>query len=239
MTATVTATAYWVVVPAAGSGQRMGTALPKQYLPLAERTVLAWTLDTLLAHPRVAGVVLAVAGDDQRWRESVPAEHAARLRPVVGGSERADSVEAGLELLARERPLDEWVLVHDAVRPCVHPGDLERLVTAIESDTIGGLLAAPCSDTIKQADAESRVGATLDRRTLWRAQTPQMFRLGALREAYAHARASDRVPTDEAAAMEAVGARPRLVAGRSDNIKVTQAEDLALAEAILRARGKL
>lgn len=235
----MTAPAYWVVVPAAGSGQRMGATLPKQYLPLAKRTVLAWTLDTLLTHPRVAGVVLAVASDDLHWRESVPVEHATRLRSVVGGSERADSVEAGLELLARERPLDEWVLVHDAVRPCVHPGDLERLVTTLEADPIGGLLAAPCSDTIKQADAGSRVGATLDRRTLWRALTPQMFRLGMLREAYARARQADRVPTDEAAAVEAIGVKPRLVAGRSDNIKVTQPEDLALAEAILRARGQL
>jgi 2-C-methyl-D-erythritol 4-phosphate cytidylyltransferase len=230
---------YWAVVPAAGTGLRMGSATPKQYLPLAGRTVLAWTLEVLLAHPRIAGVVLAVAKGDARWSESVPAGAQARVRSVVGGVERGDSVEAGLELLARERPADEWVLVHDAARPCVHPHDLERLIAAVEGDAVGGLLAAPCTDTIKQADAESRVGATLDRRTLWRALTPQMFRLGALRAAYAAARAADRVPTDEAAAIEATGAKPRLVAGRVDNVKVTQAEDLALAEAILRSRGQL
>jgi len=233
------ATAYWVVVPAAGCGQRMGATVPKQYLPLAGRTVLAWTLDTLLAHPRVAGVVLAVAADDARWRDAVAPAHAARVRPVVGGSERADSVEAGLELLAAERPADEWVLVHDAVRPCVHPGDIERLVSTLEGDEVGGLLAALCSDTIKQADAGSRVGATPDRRTLWRALTPQMFRLGELRAAYARARAADRVPTDESAAIESGGMRPRLVAGRNDNVKITRTEDLVLAEAILRARGPL
>ena len=231
--------AYWVVVPAAGSGQRMRSVTPKQYLELAGRTVLAWTLDTLLSHPRVAGVVLAVANDDTRWRDAIPAGHAARVRQVSGGLERADSVEAGLDLLARERPADEWVLVHDAVRPCVHPNDLERLVSTLEGDAFGGLLAAPCADTIKQADADSRVGATLDRRLLWRALTPQMFRLAALRAAYARAREADRVPSDEANAMEAAGVAPKLVVGRADNIKVTQPEDLALAEAILRARGKL
>lgn len=233
------AAAYWAVVPAAGSGQRMGTAVPKQYLPLAGRSVLAWTLDTLLSHPRIAGVVLAVTHDDLRWRECVPDGAGARVVHCDGGVERGDSVQAALALLARDRPVDEWVLVHDAVRPCVHPNDLERLVTTLESDPVGGLLAAPCTDTIKQADVESRVGATLDRRTLWRALTPQMFRLGALRAAYAAAAEADRVPTDEAAAIEATGAKPRLVAGRVDNVKVTQPEDLALAEAILRARGKL
>lgn len=235
----MTAAAHWVVVPAAGSGTRMGGATPKQYLPLAGRSVLAWTLDTLLAHPRIAGVVLAVGADDSRWTECVPKDAAARVRRVVGGIERGDSVEAGLELLAGELPADAWVLVHDAVRPCVHPKDLTRLVEALESDPVGGLLAAPCADTIKRADAESRVGETLDRRTLWRALTPQMFRLGALRAAYAAARVADRVPTDDAAAIEATGAKPRLVAGRIDNIKVTQPEDLALAEAILRERGRL
>lgn len=233
------AAAYWAVVPAAGSGQRMGSATPKQYLPLADRTVLAWTLDTLLAHPRIAGVVLAVAEDDQRWSGCVPAGAQARVRRVVGGVERCDSVEAGLDLLAAERPADEWVLVHDAARPCLHPKDLGRLVDAVEQDPVGGLLAAPCTDTIKRADDASRVGETLDRRTLWRALTPQMFRLGALRAAYAAARDADRVPTDEAAAIEATGARPRLVAGRVDNVKVTNPEDLALAEAVLRARGRL
>jgi 2-C-methyl-D-erythritol 4-phosphate cytidylyltransferase len=233
------AAAYWAVVPAAGSGQRMGAAIPKQYLPLADRPVLAWTLEALLLHPRIAGVVLAVAADDYRWRACIPEGATSRVAEVIGGTERGDSVDAGLELLARQRPADEWVLVHDAVRPCVHPKDLDRLIAAVEGDAVGGILAAPCTDTIKQADDAARVGATLDRRTLWRALTPQMFRLGALREAYAAARAADRVPTDEAAAIEATGAKPRLVAGRVDNVKVTQPEDLALAEAILRARGKL
>jgi len=233
------AAGYWAVVPAAGSGLRMGGPTPKQYLPLAGRSVLAWTLDVLLAHPRIAGVMLAVAKDDARWTECVPAGAQDRVRHVVGGVERGDSVDAGLEQLARVRPTEEWVLVHDAARPCIHPQDLTRLIEAVEDDEVGGLLAAPCTDTIKQADDASRVGATLDRRTLWRALTPQMFRLGELRAAYAAARAADRVPTDEAAAIEATGAKPRLVAGRIDNVKVTQAEDLALAEAILRTRGLL
>ncbi len=223
------AAAYWAVVPAAGSGQRMGTAVPKQYLPLAGRSVLAWTLDTLLSHPRIAGVVLAVGHDDPRWRECVPEGAGARVVHCDGGVERGDSVQAALALLARDCPDQEWVLVHDAVRPCVHPNDLERLVTTLETDPVGGLLAAPCTDTIKQADAESRVGATLDRRTLWRALTPQMFPTAPLRLALEEGLALGATITDEASAMERAGYPVRMVEGRADNIKVTRPEDLSLA----------
>lgn len=229
----------WVVVPAAGYGQRMGADLPKQYLPLAGKPVMRWTLEALLAHPRVAGVMLSVAADDTRWKECVPKDAGARVRSVTGGAQRAESVEAGLLALGKDVTDGSWVLVHDAVRPCVHPQDIERLVTGLEQDAVGGLLAAASADTMKQVDLENRVAATLDRRQVWRALTPQMFRFGTLRQAYAHAREADRVPTDESAAVEALGLRPKLIVGRADNVKITQPEDLGLAEAVLRARGLL
>ena len=229
----------WVVVPAAGYGQRMGADLPKQYLPLAGKPVMRWTLEALLAHPRVAGVMLSVAADDTRWKECVPKDAGARVRSVTGGAQRAESVEAGLLALGKDVTDGSWVLVHDAVRPCVHPQDIERLVTGLEDDAVGGLLAAASADTMKQVDLENRVAATLDRRQVWRALTPQMFRFGTLRQAYAHAREADRVPTDESAAVEALGLRPKLIVGRADNVKITQPEDLGLAEAVLRARGLL
>jgi 2-C-methyl-D-erythritol 4-phosphate cytidylyltransferase len=229
----------WVVVPAAGFGQRMGADLPKQYLPLGGKPVMRWTLEALLAHPRVAGVMLSVAADDARWQECVPSDAGARVRTTTGGTQRAESVEAGLVALEGSVAGDEWILVHDAVRPCLHPNDLERLVTGLSEDPVGGLLAAPSADTIKQIDTEQRVAATLDRRQVWRALTPQMFRYGKLREAYAHAREADRVPTDESTAIEALGLKPKLIIGRADNVKITQPEDLGLAEAVLRARGSL
>jgi len=233
------ASTHWVVVPAAGFGHRMGSETPKQYLPLAGRAVLAWTLEALLDHPRIAGVMLVVANDDARWRECLPADAGERVRAVIGGRQRPDSVGAGLDELSGFLPPESWVLVHDAVRPCLHAKDLERLIVAATADAVGGLLAAPSADTIKRIDAEQRVDATLERREVWRALTPQMFKLGALREAYARARDADRVPTDEAAAIEATGARPLLVVGRADNVKITQPEDLGFAEAVLRARGAL
>jgi 2-C-methyl-D-erythritol 4-phosphate cytidylyltransferase len=229
----------WVVVPAAGFGQRMGADLPKQYLPLGGKPVMRWTLEALLAHPRVAGVMLSVAADDARWQECVPSDAGARVRTTTGGTQRAESVEAGLVALEGSVAAGDWVLVHDAVRPCLHPNDLERLVTGLSEDPVGGLLAAPSADTIKQIDTEQRVAATLDRRQVWRALTPQMFRYGKLREAYAHAREADRVPTDESTAIEALGLKPKLIIGRADNVKITQPEDLGLAEAVLRARGSL
>ena len=235
----MTAAAHWVVVPAAGYGLRMGADLPKQYLPLAGKPVMRWTLEALLAHPRVAGVMLSVAADDARWQECVPADAGARVRSTLGGTQRAESVEAGLTALEKEVAEDAWVLVHDAVRPCLHPQDLERLVSGLQDDPVGGLLAAASADTMKQIDLEQRVATTLDRRQVWRALTPQMFRFGTLRKAYAHAREADRVPTDESAAIEALGLKPKLIVGRADNVKITQPEDLGLAEAVLRARGLL
>ncbi len=233
----MSSTHCWALVPAAGVGQRMGSAVPKQYLNLAGRPVLAHALATLLDHPRLAGVVVAIGAEDERW-PPVAASLATDkpLRVVTGGAERCHSVLKGLEALRQWADPTDWVLVHDAARPCLTPGDLDRLIATLADDPIGGLLAVPVRDTLKQADGSGRSAATVDRSQLWHALTPQMFRLTMLHEALHAALARGLQVTDEAAAMEAAGFAPRLVEGRADNLKITRPEDLALAEFYLTRR---
>ncbi len=220
---------YWGVIPAAGKGTRMGAERPKQYLELAGRTVLEYTLERLAADPRIAGIVVALGPDDADWRRlAMPA--GVEVRTVPGGAERCHSVLNALELLAGHAAADDWVLVHDAARPCLRPADLSRLLDILAGDPVGGLLALPVRDTMKRAGAGDHVDTTVDRSGLWHALTPQMFRLRALREALAGAIAAGVLVTDEAAAMEWAGHRPRLVAGAGDNLKITRPEDLPLAE---------
>ena len=227
----MSATRYWAIVPAAGAGRRMGSAIPKQYLPLAGQPVIAHTLDTLLRHPRLAGVVVAISAGDEWWPEVAAGRVADKpLLVVTGGAERGHSVLNGLEALREQAHPEDWVLVHDAARPCLSGADLDRLLMELADDPVGGLLAVPVQDTLKQADATGRVAATVDRSQLWRALTPQMFRLGLLRDALRDALARGLHVTDEAAAMEAAGFAPRLIEGRADNLKITRPEDLALAE---------
>jgi 2-C-methyl-D-erythritol 4-phosphate cytidylyltransferase/2-C-methyl-D-erythritol 2,4-cyclodiphosphate synthase len=211
----------------------MGTEVPKQYLALAGRTVIEHTLARLCAHPALAGVVVAVSPDDVHWprlRLHLPVP----LHTVAGGAERAHSVCAGLDHLETCADPGDWVLVHDAARPCLRRADLEQLVDTLVDHPVGGLLALPVSDTVKRTDAAGEVLETVPRTGLWRALTPQMFHLRSLREALAVALARGQVPTDESAAMEAAGHRPRVVAGHSDNIKITHPQDLARAELFLR-----
>jgi len=229
-------TRAWAVVPAAGSGRRMGAAVAKQYLPLLGRPLLAHALAPLLASTRLAAVVLCVAPDDRAWRDAAQAGADERLLIAAGGEERCHSVLNGLELLADRAAEDDWVLVHDAARPCLSDAELESLFAALADDPVGGLLAMPLSDTLKAADEAQRVLQTVPRDGLWRALTPQMFRYGLLRRALADAVAAGLAVTDEAAAMERAGYRPALVTGSAANIKVTTPEDLALAEAVLRQR---
>jgi len=224
----------WAVVPAAGTGRRVGANVAKQYLPLLGRPLLAHALAPLLASPRIEAVVLVVSVHDLRWPEAVPAD--ARLLAATGGRERCHSVLNGLARLADRAAPDDWVLVHDAARPCLSREELEALFVALEHDPVGGLLAVPVADTLKAADDNGRVQRTLPRERLWRALTPQMFRYGMLRDALAAAIDAGALVTDEAAAMERAGHRPALVAGRAANLKVTGPEDLALAEAVLRRR---
>lgn len=236
--------AIHAVVPAAGIGNRMQSSLPKQYLPLQGRAVLAHSLGRLVSLPDLETVMVAVAPADPWWPPVQAELNDPRIDSCIGGSDRWQSVLNALDALARRASDDDWVLVHDAVRPCVRVGDIERLLTAVErTGATGGLLAMPVSDTIKRANAEagvkkaaewSHVEATVDRQHLWAACTPQVFRLGALRDCLRRAAAADIALTDEASAMEWGGHAPLLVPCARDNIKITFPEDLALAELVIQ-----
>jgi 2-C-methyl-D-erythritol 4-phosphate cytidylyltransferase len=223
----------WAVVPAAGHGARFGAAVPKQYTPLLNRPMLSWTIAALLAEPRIDGVVVALAPDDDRWA-TLPEMTQPRVRRCRGGQRREQSVANGLEALAGVAHETDWVLVHDAARPCLRQSDVALLFDTLDSDPVGGLLALPISDTLKRDDGTGRADVTVPRDGLWRALTPQMFRFGLLRRALGLCLERERPVTDEASAIESMGLRPRLLRGHADNIKVTNPEDAALAEAILR-----
>ena len=223
---------YWLVMPAAGKGERMGTAgtaVPKQYQPLAGRAVIEHALAPFLADPGCLGVIVALAPGDTAFRRlSLAADP--RVTAVTGGAERADSVRAGLVAVeTRVGAADPWVLVHDAARPCLPPADLARLLAALAEAPDGALLAFPITDTLKRADEAGRSVATLPRARLWRAATPQAFRLRRLLAALA----AQPAATDEASAVEAAGGRPRLVAGSPGNLKLTTPADVELAACIL------
>lgn len=220
----------WALVPAAGAGRRMGAGMPKQYLPLAGKTVLQITLDKLLAVPAINGIVVAVAEDDEYFSTLECSEAIAQ---VVGGAERAHSVYQGLLWLEAQGCDDDWVLVHDAARPCVRVENILRLIATATAENCGAILAAPVADTLKKASA-MQIAHTVNREYLWAAHTPQMFRVGELRNALAHALSEQLPVTDEASAVEHAGGRVLLVADSRDNIKITQPEDLGLAEQILQ-----
>lgn len=218
----------FAVVPAAGVGKRMGAVIPKQYLPLAGRSVLEHTLERLLAESRIERIVVALGPEDGWWPTLVLSDPA-RIVRVDGGAERADSVLNGLHALAGIAADDDWALVHDAARPCLTAADLQRLFAELADDPVGGLLAVPVRDTMKRAGTDGCVEHTVERDRLWHALTPQMFRYARLRAALAGAAAAGAVVTDEASAIERVGLRPRLVEGSAGNLKITRPEDLALA----------
>lgn len=226
----------WVLVPAAGTGSRMGADRPKQYLSLAGSTVLSHTLTRLSHCPSVSGVMLGIAADDPCWPECQAAlESIAKFKGVfVGGQTRAETVLRGCQALLETGNADDWVLVHDAARPCIRVSDVERLIEAIQqSDVEGGLLGLPIGDTVKRADSEYRVLETVSRAGLWRAQTPQMFRLSQLNKALILAMKQGIEVTDESQAMENIGVQALMVAGSADNIKITHPQDLPLAELYL------
>lgn len=228
--------AVWVVIPAAGSGQRFGGDIPKQYLELEGRPLLRHVLDLFFRAPDIDGIVLATAAGDERWRALLPSSPPHPVWNAPGGDTRADSVLSALAALAPRAAGEDWVLVHDAARPCLSDDDLARLVATLRDDPVGGLLAAPVVDTLKRGDETGHVSGTQDRTGLWRALTPQMFRFALLRDALQGALDAGGDVTDEASAVEWAGHRPRLVSGGVDNLKVTRPHDLPLAAAILRAR---
>jgi 2-C-methyl-D-erythritol 4-phosphate cytidylyltransferase len=226
--------AFWAILAAAGVGSRMGAGRPKQYLTLAGRTVLEHSLAALLDQANIRRVVVVLAEGDSCFRPMAVSTDP-RVLITLGGEQRGHSVLNGLRALEGQAKDADWVLVHDAARPCLHRTDLARLIDlAGSADFPGGLLACPVADTLKQADDRGQVIATLPRQPLWRAFTPQMFRYGELRQALTAAIDNHVMVTDEAAAMERMGCRPVLVEGRGDNIKITRQGDLALAEAILQ-----
>lgn len=223
------------LIPAAGSGSRFGAELPKQYLPLGGAAMLEHAVAALLSDPRVVRVLVVVAPDD-RWIDALRFDTRVTVARV-GGASRAASVRAGLDVLRGVATDDDWVLVHDAARPCLSREDLAALIDTVVDDPVGGLLAVPLADTLKRGEG-SRVAATIDRANLWRAATPQMFRLGLLRKALDAPGMLERA-TDEASAVEQLGHAPRLVACHATNLKVTTADDLPLAHAILDRQGRL
>jgi 2-C-methyl-D-erythritol 4-phosphate cytidylyltransferase len=219
------------LIPAAGQGARLGGETPKQYLAIAGRPMLAHAAAALLAHPAVDLAFVVLAPDDERWATHDWDEFGDRLAPLwCGGATRRDSVLNGLIAMANVVDPEDWVLVHDAARPCLAREDLARLIDAVREDAVGGILAIPVADTLKRADGAERIAATEPRDGLWLAQTPQMFRHGTLLRAIGGA----GHVTDEASAVEAIGLRPRLVAGSARNLKVTFPGDAAIAVELLR-----
>lgn len=224
---------YFAIVPAAGSGSRFGAEKPKQYLSLLGRPLIFHALAALVACPEIERVWVVLSPDDPYWLQYDWSDLGAKLDTVrCGGETRAESVTNGLQAAAMVAADDDWVLVHDAARPCLSAEMLNSLFTDLANDPVGGLLAVPVADTLKRADSEQRVAATEPRDGLWQAQTPQMFRYGRLLEALKNCTAV----TDEASAIEALGLKPKLVSGDSTNLKVTYPADLALAAMILRGR---
>jgi 2-C-methyl-D-erythritol 4-phosphate cytidylyltransferase len=220
------------LIPAAGSGSRAATDIPKQYAPLAGRSML-WHAIRAGCVPPVQAVFVVLSPDDATFATHDWSAFGDRLQPLYcGGESRRHSVHNGLVAAMDDMDAGDWVLVHDAARPCLGEADVKRLIAACENDDVGGILALPVADTVKR-EAAQRIDGTQDRAGLWLAQTPQMFRAGLLLHALRQARGP---VTDEASAVEQLGLHPRLVQGSRENLKVTWPEDLALAEAILRRR---
>ena len=225
----------WLIVPAAGIGQRMQAECPKQYLRIDCRFILDITLSRVLNAAQFSGCMVPLNPSDHWWPTTESSQDK-RIQTCIGGAERADSVLAALRALAGQAGDDDWVLVHDAARPCVRQQDIEMLMTRLEDHAVGGLLGVPVADTMKQVDSDNMILKTVERDGLWRALTPQMFRLGPLRDALQQAIASGVMVTDDAAAMEMAGHRSKMVEGHADNIKITRPGDLKLAEFYLQSR---
>jgi 2-C-methyl-D-erythritol 4-phosphate cytidylyltransferase len=222
----------YALIPAAGSGSRLAASTPKQYLPLAGRPML-WHAVRAVCVPPVESVFVVLARDDREFARHDWDAFGERLEPLYcGGETRRDSVYNGLVAILASVEADDWMLVHDAARPCLPRQDLEALLRETQQDEVGGILALPVVETVKKASG-NRIESTEDRSRLWLAQTPQMFRAGLLLRALLRAKGT---PTDEAAAVEQLGLRPRLVTGSRENLKVTWPQDVAIAEGILKGR---
>jgi 2-C-methyl-D-erythritol 4-phosphate cytidylyltransferase len=219
---------FWAVVPAAGVGKRMNADRPKQYLELAGKTVIEHTLLRLLSAEVFTAVAVAISEEDPYWPDLDVSAHK-KIITAAGGKERADSVLSALKAIRTVASDDDWVLVHDAARPCITTIDIHHLIDSLKTDEIGGILALSSHDTLKSVQGDNIIVATLDRSHIWRALTPQMFRYGLLKNALEAAEGNTAI-TDESSALELQGMQPKIVEGRPDNIKITRPEDLALAQ---------
>ena len=219
---------FWAVVPAAGVGKRMNADRPKQYLELAGKTVIEHTLLRLLSAQVFTAVAVAISEEDPYWPDLDVSAHK-KIITAAGGKERADSVLSALKAIRTVASDDDWVLVHDAARPCITTIDIHHLIDSLKTDEIGGILALSSHDTLKSVQGDNIIVGTLDISHIWRALTPQMFRYGLLKNALEVAEGNTAI-TDEASALELQGMQPKIVEGRPDNIKITRPEDLALAQ---------
>jgi len=224
---------FWAVIPAAGTGSRMQADIPKQYLQLNSKTVIEHTLDAFCANEKIKGIVVAISKQDTWWNNLEISSHP-RIKTITGGEERCHSVLNCLRFLSNMAAAEDWVLVHDAARPCISSGDIDHLINSLVDHPVGGLLALPVRDTMKRAGVDNEVCETVNRNGMWHALTPQMFRLAGLTHALQQAIDRNQVVTDDSQAMELTGLKPLLVEGQSGNIKITRKDDLALAELYLR-----
>ena len=224
---------FWAVIPSAGVGTRMLADKPKQYLPVRNKPLIEHTLNAFCSHEKITGVVVAVSEQDNYW-PALEISSQPKISTTVGGVERCHSVMNCLKYLSDMAATDDWVLVHDAARPCISKADIDKLIETLAEDPVGGLLALPVHDTMKRADNVNNVSETVNREGLWHALTPQMFRLADLIQALQQAIDRDLIVTDESQAMELAGFKPRLVQGQAQNIKVTHKDDIALAELYLK-----
>ena len=224
---------FWAVIPAAGTGSRMHTDIPKQYLQLGNKTVIEHTLDAFCVNGKIRGIVVAISEQDTWWNNLAISSHP-KVKTTRGGKERCHSVLNCLRILSGMAAAEDWVLVHDAARPCISSGEIDHLIGKLVDHPVGGLLALPVRDTMKRAEVDNVVCETVSRNGLWHALTPQMFRLAGLTHALQQAIDRNQVVTDDAQAIELTGLKPLLVEGQAGNIKITRKDDLALAELYLR-----
>lgn len=224
-------TRFHIIIPAAGIGNRMEAAIPKQYLPLAGKPIISYSIQTFFASPRIASINLALSPEDYFWRNLGLVANSRLQLHYTGGDTRAQTVLNTLHALKPQVAADDWILVHDAARPGLTPALLNSLLDSLEHDAVGGLLALPLADTLKQSNPDGRVNKTIPREALWQAQTPQMFRYGTLTHALENFAGT---PTDEAQAVEALGLEPKLVTGSLRNMKVTYPQDMTLMEILMQ-----
>ncbi|MEY3218719.1 MAG: hypothetical protein RIT27_76 [Pseudomonadota bacterium] len=222
---------YWVIIPAAGAGKRLGAVVPKQYLTLNNKTVLEHTISRFQAISAIKGIVVCIDPDDVHFKSL---DISKQVMSTAGGKERCNSVLNGLHFLAQWAEEEDWILVHDAARPCVRTTDIEKLMMTLKENPIGGLLAVPVRDTLKLANSAQTIISTQNRENLWHALTPQMFRFKLLKEALERAICQKQIVTDESQAIEQLGLKPSLIEGHADNIKITYLNDITLATVFLQ-----